>query len=109
MEWERIARKKTQRKPKERKAVVKKVDLIFDKDVVGGLKGQKLADQIAAFPLAHAPHPMAKDRTTADEKRKAIKDVIDLFHLGKWSPKASQKEESSTEEEKDGHSRPQWI
>ena len=74
--------------------MVKKVDLIFDKDVVGGLKGQKLADhQITLL--------MAKDRTTADEKRKAIKDVIDLFHLGKWSLKAVQEEKSSTEE-KDG-------
>jgi hypothetical protein len=89
------------RRTKDRKAVVKKVDLIFDKDVVGGLKGQKLADQIAAFTLACAPLPMAKDRTTVDEKRKAIKDVIDLFHLGKWSLNAFQ-EESSTEEEKDG-------
>lgn len=36
------------------------------------------------------------------KEKKAIKNVIDLFHLGKWSLKASQEEESSTEEEKDG-------
>ena len=79
VERQRVSRKKTQRKQKDRKAVVKKVDLIFDKHVVGGIKGQKLADQIAVFTLACAPLPMAKDKTTADEKRKAIKNVIDYF------------------------------
>ena len=79
VERERAARKKAQRKKKERNAMLAKVDLIFDKDVIDGLKGQKLRDQIAAFALAGAPLPMAKDRKIADDKRKAIKDVIDKF------------------------------
>ena len=46
---------------------------------MGGLKGQKLADQIAAFTLACAPLPMAKDRTTADEKEKPSKMSLIYF------------------------------
>jgi len=85
VEKERAARKKTQRKKKERNAMLAKIDLIFDKNVIEGLKGQKLTDQIAAFALAGAPLPMAKDRKIADDKRKAIKDVIDKFISGGWS------------------------
>jgi hypothetical protein len=101
VERERAARKKAQRKKKERNAMLAKVDLIFDKDVIDGLKGQKLTDQIAAFALAGAPLPMAKDRKIADDKRKAIKDVIDKFISGDWSLKDPQEEDSSTEEEDD--------
>jgi hypothetical protein len=95
---ERAARKKAQRKKKERNARIAKVALIFDKDVIDGLKGQKLTDQIAAFALAGAPLPRAKDRKIADDKRKAIKKVIDKFKSGDWSLKGPQEEESSTEE-----------
>jgi hypothetical protein len=48
VEKERATRKKTQRKKRERNAMLAKVDLIFDKDVINGLKDQKLTDQIAA-------------------------------------------------------------
>ena len=78
-----------------------KVDLIFDKDIIDGLKGQKLTDQIAAFALAGAPLPKAKDRNKADDKRKAIKNAIDQFQSGVWSLKSPQEEESTTEEEND--------
>src|SRR6267154_6598112 len=47
VEKERAARKKIQRKKRERNAMLAKVYLIFDKDVIDGLKGQKLTDQIA--------------------------------------------------------------
>src|ERR1700677_413934 len=55
-------------------------------------------DQIAAFALTGAPLPRAKDRKIADDKRKAIKKVIDKFKSGDWSLKGPQEEESSTEE-----------
>ena len=54
-----------------------KFDHILDKDVVG-IKGQKLADLIAAFTLANAPLPMAKDRKMADDKRKLSLISINL-------------------------------
>ena len=78
-----------------------KVDLIFDKDVIDGLKGQKLTDQIAAFALVCAPLLKAKDRNEADEKRKVIKDAIDQFGLGLWSVKPPHKEDSTEEEKED--------
>jgi ribosomal protein L12E/L44/L45/RPP1/RPP2 len=78
-----------------------KVDLIFDKDVIDGLKGQKLTDQISAFALVGAPLPEAKDRNKADNKRKAIKDAIDKFGLGPWSVKPPHEEESTEEEKED--------
>ena len=78
-----------------------KVDLIFDKDVIDGLKGQKLTDQIAAFALVGAPLPKAKDRNKADDKRKAIKNAIDQFGLDLWSVKPPHKEESTEEEKED--------
>ena len=101
VEKERAARKKIQRKKRERNAMLAKVDLIFDKDVIDGLKGQKLTDQIAAFALVGAPLPKAKDRNKADDKRKAIKNAIDQFKSGLWSLKPPQEQESSTEEEKE--------
>jgi hypothetical protein len=101
VEKERAARKKTQRKKRERNSMLAKVDLIFDKDVINGLKGQKLTDQIAAFALVGAPLPKAKDRNKADDKRKAIKDAIDQFGLGIWSVKSPHEEESTEEEKED--------
>src|SRR6267154_2145951 len=81
VEKERAARKKTQRKKKERNTMLSKFDLMFDKDVIDGLKGQKLTDQIAAFDLVGAPLPKAKDRNKAGDKRKTIKNAIDQFVL----------------------------
>ena len=101
VEKERTARKKTQRKKKERNAMLAKIALIFDKNVIDDLKGQKLTDQITAFALVSAPLPKAKDRNKADDKRKAIKNAIDQFKSGLWSLKPPQEQESITEEEKE--------
>jgi hypothetical protein len=101
MDKARAVRKKKQRKREKRNDILAKVDLIFDKDAIDGLKGQKLADQIAALALAGAPLPKAKDRNKTDEKRKAIKDAIEKFKSGVWSLKTTQEVDSNTEEEEE--------
>jgi len=80
----RAVRKEKQRKRKKRNDILAEVDLIFDKDAMDGLKGQKLADQIAAFALACA---------------KAIKYAIDKLKSGVWSLKTTQEMDSNREEE----------
>lgn len=62
------------------------VTLILDKDVMGNTKGKKLQDQLDAFYHAGAPLPMKKQITKADQKRDALKVVIDIYNNnnGTW-------------------------
>jgi hypothetical protein len=63
------------------------VTLILNKDVMGNTKGKKLQDQLDAFYQAGAPLPMRKDITKADQKRDALKVVIDIYNKnnGAWT------------------------
>jgi len=50
---------------------ISRIPLIFDKNVIASLKGQKLQDQLDAFRLADAPlHVLAKDVKAVADKEK---------------------------------------
>jgi hypothetical protein len=73
----------------ENNARLAKVTLIFDKDVIEGLKGAKLQDQLDAFRLFQAPLPaLKKDVRLVPEKKKAIQKAIDdHFEPNGWVPR----------------------
>jgi len=71
----------------EKNARLSRIPLIFDKDVIASLKGQKLQDQLDAFRLAGAPLPvLVKNVKTVADKKKAIHHAIDQYENDKWSP-----------------------
>jgi hypothetical protein len=71
----------------EKNARLAKIPLIFDKDVIEGLKGQRLQDQLDAFRLAGAPLPvLMKDVRVVGDKKKAIQNAIDKYEDDQWSP-----------------------
>jgi hypothetical protein len=81
----------------ETNARLAKVTLIFDKDVIEGLKGQKLQDQLDAFRLAGAPLPaLKKDVKAVADKKKAIQQAIDQHEMKKWTPKVFDDEEADS-------------
>ena len=89
---EKIAVKAGKKKKREAQAAqladrVGKVTLIFDKNEVDRLKGEKLKDHMRAFKQAGAPNLQnVKAKTLVADIRNAIKEAIDLFNEGKWKP-----------------------
>jgi len=78
-------------KKKEKNNRVARIPLIFDKDVIEGLKGQKLQDQLDAFRLAGAPLPaLLRDVKLVADKKKAIQNAIEQYENDKWSPIGSE-------------------
>lgn len=74
-----------------------KVILIFDKDIIQGLRGVKLQEQLDAFRLTGAPLPaLKKDVKIAEDKRKAIQAAIDAYDNEDWIPEVIQLEGSGT-------------
>jgi hypothetical protein len=62
----------------EKNAKLSRIPLIFDKDVVASLKGQKLQDQLDAFRLAGVPLPvLVKNVKTIANKKNDIYHAID--------------------------------
>ena len=79
--------KEAAQKLTEKKARLAKIPLIFDKDVIESLKGQRLQDQLDAFRLAGAPMPeLMKDVKAVGDKKKAIQNAIDKYEIDKWTP-----------------------
>ena len=81
---------KTWRQPRnwlKKNSRITKIALIFDKDVIEGLKGHKLKDQLDAFSFAKACLPeLLKDVRVVADKKKAIHNAIDKFENGSWIP-----------------------
>jgi hypothetical protein len=103
-------KEETAKKQADEKARLAKVTLIFDKDVIGGLKGKALLDQLDAYRLFGAPLPkLKKDVKLAVEKRHAIQKAIDAYNTKIWIPKLpdnedtdnSQADEEDREDEED--------
>jgi hypothetical protein len=84
------AQKMTSKKKREDNAVKKAervaaVQLVFDREEVKKLKGDRLKDQLLAFQQAGAPIPRGiTTRTPVAQIREALQSVIDSFHSGKW-------------------------
>jgi hypothetical protein len=103
-------KEETAKKQADEKARLAKVTLIFDTDVIGGLKGKALLDQLDAYRLFGAPLPkLKKDVKLAVEKRHAIQKAIDAYNTKIWIPKLpdnedtdnSQADEEDREDEED--------
>ena len=79
--------KEAAQKLTEKNARLAKIPLIFDKDVIESLKGQRLQDQLDAFRLAGAPMPeLMKDVRAVGDKKKAIQNAIDKYEIDQWTP-----------------------
>ncbi len=91
----RIEERKTKAAEKaERVAAVK---LIFDKEEVKKLKGDRLKDHLLAYQRAGAP--IAKGitvRTAVAQIREALHAAIDSFNNGEWNLNVSSSEESAS-------------
>ena len=63
------------------------VKLIFDKEQVRKLKGEKLKDHLQAFQRAGAPNLQNMSlRTPVVKIREGLMQSIDLFSTGQWKP-----------------------
>lgn len=82
-------------KKAEKQAKLAAVTLIFDKESIKNLKGQKLQDQYDAFALAGAPLPATKPKLV-DDKRKALQAAVDLYNDGTWQYTSSSDGETSS-------------
>ena len=80
------AKKKKQAKT-EKEAWVKQIALVLDTELVAGLKGKNLKDQLDAFELAGAPFPKKKDMRKVDKQRQAICNAIDKLNNQEWTLK----------------------
>jgi len=89
-------RKQNAAKKAERLAAV---ELIFDKEEIKKLKGEKLKDHLLAYQNAGAPIPKGITiRTVVGQIREALQMAIDSFNAGEWKPEASSETESSGDE-----------
>ena len=88
-------REKTAKKQADENSRLAKVTLIFDKNVIEGLKGKGLQDQLDAFRLFQAPLPkLKKDVRLAADKKKAIQEAIDKYEAKIWVPKLLDNEDT---------------
>jgi len=83
---EKTARKEAQARNAQATAErIAKLDLIFDKEKIPGLKGQHLKDQLKLFKNAGAPNlQIGKQPTLVADIRKTLLDAIDLYIGGIW-------------------------
>ena len=61
------------------------LELLLNKEEVMNLRGVRLGDQLKLFKEAGAPNFVnCALPTTADKKREALSDAVDLYLNGKW-------------------------
>jgi len=76
------------KKQADEKSKLAKVTLIFDKNVIEGLMGKALQDQLNAFRLFGAPLPkLKKDVRLVGDKKRAIKEAIYKYEAKDWVPR----------------------
>jgi hypothetical protein len=75
------------------------IQLIFNKEDIKNLKGEKLKDQLQVFQKAGAPIPKGiTTRTVVGQIRDALQNAVDSFNDGKWKPVAQSDAESSSDD-----------
>jgi hypothetical protein len=76
------------------------IPLIFDKEEIVKLRGQKLKDHLLAFQQAGAPHLGGITvRSTVQQIRVALQKAVESFHDGVWVPKGVELDSGSDWEE----------
>ena len=94
-------RKKAQEKAQKFKNAerIAGISIILDKNIVSGLKGNSLLDQIKVFKEAGAPNLQSALPKLAKDKRQALVDAVELYEKGVWATdKDEDWEESGAEE-----------
>jgi hypothetical protein len=92
-------RKKAQEKAQENADRISGISIILDKNIVSGLKGNSLLDQIKVFKAAGAPNLQSALPKLAKDKRQALVDAVELYEKGVWTTdKDEDWEESECEE-----------
>ena len=95
----KVASDKRKKKATEKEKRVASVSLIFDREEVARLKGEKLKDHLLAFKRAGAPIPSDITlRSTVGQIRQALQDAVDNFKSGEWEPETLSGVEDSSEE-----------
>ena len=98
-EWKIASREKRKIKAVAKAERVAAVKLIFEKELIKGLKGEKLKDHLLAFQKAEAPiSPSITIRTPVAQIREALQLAIDSYHNGDWTPTTSSATESDTDD-----------
>jgi hypothetical protein len=96
----REKREKAAKKQADENSRLAKVTLIFDQDVIEGLKGKALQDQLDAFRLFGAPLPKFKrDVKVVADKKRAIQGAIEKYKAGKWVSKVLDNENTDSSQE----------
>jgi hypothetical protein len=91
-------RKKAQEKAQENAERIAGITIILDKNIVYGLKGNSLLDQIKVFKEAGAPNLQGAIPKYAKDKRQALVYAVELHEKGVWTTdKADDWEESECE------------
>ena len=92
-------RKKAQKKAEENAERIAGIAIILDKNIVSGLKGNSLLDQIKVFKEAGAPNLQGAIPKLAKDRRQALVNAVELYENGVWTiNKADDWEESEYEE-----------
>jgi hypothetical protein len=92
----KAASEKRKKNATEKERRVASVSLIFDREEVIRLKGEKLKDHLLAFKKAGAPIPSdITSRSTVGQIRQALQIAVDSFKSGKWEPQTLSEVEDS--------------
>jgi hypothetical protein len=96
----KIASEKRRKDAAKKARRIAAVILIFDKEKVTNLKGEKLKDHLLAFKHAGAPNLQGITvRSTVGKIREGLHKAIDSFNRGEWEPLAQSEIEDSSEQE----------
>lgn len=94
------ASKQRKKKAANKAAAIAKVELIFDKEEIEKLKGEKLKDHLRAFKAAGAPGlEKVSTNTKVAEIRKGLLNAVELFKQHKWKPDNSKNADDSGSED----------
>ena len=94
-------RKKAQEKAQENAKRIAGITIILDKNIVSGLKGNPLLDQIKVFKEAGAPNLQGAIPKYAKDKRQALVDAVELYEKGVWTTDKDEDWEESEYEDFD--------
>ncbi|RXW14912.1 hypothetical protein EST38_g10937 [Candolleomyces aberdarensis] len=103
---EKVARReKRQKQAEDKRSRLDQLQLVFDKNKVPDLKGDRLKDMLDKFKEAGAPH---LDNTKRSDKvgdiRNALIRAIESYHEGEWGSTSDTSQESEDESEDDEES-----
>jgi hypothetical protein len=83
----RAAKELRQQKSKENEIRIAQTAILYNRDIVLALKGQKLKDMLEVYRAAGAPNlTNIKKSDRVGEIRQALSDAIDMYNSREWEP-----------------------